>query len=161
MTKEYIEYIHYKEALLPISFKDTMMSISLSINSRKVQETMTTILLVENNKNQRLLYEQELRLEGYEIVTSADGKEALEKAQEQPLDLVIMDTNLPKMGGIEAMRMILSKYENIPIIINTAYSSYKDNFTSRMADAYIVKSSDLTELKNKIKELLTKEAVDV
>ncbi len=137
------------------------MSISLSINSRKVQETMTTILLVENNKNQRLLYEQELRLEGYEIVTSADGKEALEKAQEQPLDLVIMDTNLPKMGGIEAMRMILSKYENIPIIINTAYSSYKDNFTSRMADAYIVKSSDLTELKNKIKELLTKEAVDV
>ncbi len=60
---------------------------------------MTTILLVENDKNQRLLYEQELKFEGYDIVT-ADDKEALEKAQEQPLDLVIMDINLPKMNGI-------------------------------------------------------------
>ncbi len=122
---------------------------------------MTTILLVEDNKNQRLLYEQELRLEGYEIVTAADGKEALEKAQEQPLDLVIMDINLPKMDGIETIGRILSKNKGIPIIIYTAYSIYKDYFMSWMADAYIIKSSDLTELKNKIKELLTREAVDV
>ncbi len=40
---------------------------------------MTTILLVEDNKNQRLLYEQELRFEGYEIVTAADGKDVLKK----------------------------------------------------------------------------------
>ncbi len=59
------------------------------------------------------------------------------------------------------MDMILSKHKGIPIIINTAYSIYKDNFMSWVADAYIVKSSDLTELKNKIKELLTKEAMDV
>ncbi len=122
---------------------------------------MTTILLVEDDKNQCLLYEQELRLEGYEIVTAADGKEALEKAQEQPLDMVIMDVNLPKMDGIEAIGRILSKSKDIPIIINTAYSIYKDNFMSWAADAYIVKSSDLTELKNKIKELLTREAIDV
>jgi DNA-binding response OmpR family regulator len=117
---------------------------------------MTTILLVEDDKNQRLLYEQELRLEGYEIVTAADGKEGLGKVQEQPPDMIIMDINIPKMNGIETMGMILSKYKNIPIIINTAYSSYKDNFMSWAADAYIVKSSDLTELKNKIKEILTK-----
>ncbi len=122
---------------------------------------MTTILLVEDDKNQRLLYEQELRLEGYEIVTAADGKEGLGKVQEQPLDMIIMDINIPKMNGIETMGMILSKYKNIPIIINTAYSSYKDNFMSWAADAYIVKSSDLTELKNKIKEILTKKAKDL
>ncbi len=121
---------------------------------------MTTILLVEDDKNQRLLYEQELRLEGYEIVTVADGKEGLGKVQEQPPDMIIMDINIPKMNGIETMGMILSKYKNIPIIINTAYSSYKDNFMSWAADAYIVKSSDLTELKNKIKEILTKKAKD-
>ncbi|MBO1224008.1 MAG: response regulator [Candidatus Scalindua sediminis] len=122
---------------------------------------MTTILLVEDDKNQRLLYEQELRLEGYEIVTAADGKEGLGKVQEQPPDMIIMDINIPKMNGIETMGMILSKYKNIPIIINTAYSSYKDNFMSWAADAYIVKSSDLTELKNKIKEILTKKAKDL
>ena len=43
---------------------------------------MTTILIVEDDNNQRLLYEQELKLEGYKIVTASDGKEALEKVQE-------------------------------------------------------------------------------
>ncbi|MHC4182383.1 MAG: response regulator [Planctomycetota bacterium] len=122
---------------------------------------MTTILLVEDDKNQRLLYEQELSLEGYEIVTAADGEEGLRKVQEQPPDMIIMDITMPKMNGIEAMGMILSKHKNIPIIINTAYSSYKDNFMSWAADAYVVKSSDLIELKNKIKEILTKKAKDL
>jgi len=115
---------------------------------------MTTILLVEDDKNQRLLYEQELRLEGYGIRTAIDGKDALNKVQEQPPDIIIMDIDLPKMEGIEAMGRIISKHKGIPIIINSAYSSYKDNYMSWIADAYIVKSSDLTELKNKIKELL-------
>jgi len=119
---------------------------------------MTTILIVEDDKNQRLLYEQELGLEGYEIVTAADGKEGLRKVEERQPNLIIMDINLPKMNGIEAMGKVVSKHKNIPIIIYTAYSSYKDNFLSWLADAYIIKSSDLTELKNKIKELLTKEA---
>ncbi len=57
------------------------------------------------------------------------------------------------------MGHILSKNKDIPIIINTAYCNYKDNFMSWAADAYIVKSSDLTELKNKIKELLTNKAI--
>lgn len=122
---------------------------------------MTTILLVEDNKNQRLLYEQELSLEGYKVITAVDGKAALEKVQEQQPDIVIMDINLPLMDGVEAMGHILSKDKSIPIIINTAYSNYKDNFMSWAADAYIVKSSDLTELKNKIKELLTKEYIAV
>jgi CheY-like chemotaxis protein len=121
---------------------------------------MTTILIVEDDNNQRLLYEQELKLEGYEIVTASDGKEALEKVQEQLPDIIIMDINMPKMDGIEAMGRILSKKKEIPIIINTAYSNYKDNFMSWAADAYIVKSSDLSELKNAVKEVLGKKAKD-
>ncbi len=117
---------------------------------------MTTILLVEDDKNQCLLYEQELRLEGYEVVTASNGKEALEKVQEKLTDIIIMDINMPKMDGIEAMGRILSKNKEIPVIINTAYSDYKDSFMSWAADAYIVKSSDLSELKNTIKEILTK-----
>ena len=121
---------------------------------------MTTILIVEDDNNQRLLYEQELKLEGYEIVTASDGKEALERVQEQLPDIIIMDINMPKMDGIEAMGRILSKKKEIPIIINTAYSNYKDNFMSWAADAYIVKSSDLSELKNAFKEVLVKGAKD-
>ncbi len=116
---------------------------------------MTTILLIEDYKNQCLLYEQELRLEGFEILTAADGKETLEKVQEQPPDIIIMDINIPKMDGIDIMGRILKKHKDIPIIIHTVYSSYKDNFMSWAADAFIVKSSNLTELKNKIKEIIT------
>ena len=121
---------------------------------------MTTILIVEDDNNQRLLYEQELKLEGYEIVTASDGKDALGKVQEQLPDIIIMDINMPKMDGIEAMGRILSKKKEIPIIINTAYSNYKDNFMSWAADAYIVKSSDMSELKNTVKEILAKKVKD-
>jgi len=117
---------------------------------------MTTILLVEDNKNQCLLYEQELSIEGYEIVTAMSGKEAIEKVQEQVPDIIILDINIPNMDGMETIGWILSLNKGIPIIIHTAYSNYKDNFMSWAADAYLVKSSDLSELKNAIKELLTK-----
>ncbi|MDP6923252.1 MAG: response regulator [Candidatus Scalindua sp.] len=121
---------------------------------------MATILVVEDDKNQRLLYEQELKLEGHEVVTASDGKDALEKIQEQLPDLTIMDINMPKMDGIETMGKILGKNKEIPVIINTAYSNYKDNFMSWAADAYIVKSSDLIELKSTVKEVLAKKAKD-
>ncbi len=121
---------------------------------------MTTILLVEDEKNQRLLYEQELRYDGYEVVAATDGKEAIEKFQEKLPDIVIMDINMPKMDGIEAMGRILSANKEVPVIINTAYSNYKDSFMSWAADAYIVKSSDLSELKAKIKEVLSNRGKD-
>ncbi|KKK55667.1 hypothetical protein LCGC14_3072230, partial [marine sediment metagenome] len=85
----------------------------------------------------------------------------LEKIQEQLPDIVVMDINMPKMDGIETMGWILSKHKNIPIIIHTAYSNYKDKFMLLPADAFIVKSSDLTELKNKIEELLTNKSIAV
>ena len=115
---------------------------------------MKTILLVEDNKNQLLLYKQELSLEGYNIITAQDGQEAIKKVKEHTPDLIVMDINIPKISGIEAMGKILSEHKKVPVIINTAYSSYKDNFMSWSADAYIIKSSDLKELKDKIKELL-------
>ncbi|KHE91810.1 MAG: response regulator [Candidatus Scalindua rubra] len=116
---------------------------------------MHTILWMEGNKNQRLLYEQEFRLEGYDILTAPNGNKALIKIRRQRPDIIIMDVYMPKMGGIEAMGKILNEYRDVPIIIYTAYNNYKDNFMSWAADAYIVKSSDLTELKSKVKELLT------
>ncbi len=115
---------------------------------------MKTILIVEDNKNQLLFYEHELSLEGYNIITAKDGYEALKKVKKHSPDLVVMDIILPMMNGIELMGRILSERKNVPIIVNTAYSGYRDNFMTWSADAYIVKSSDLSELKNKIKELL-------
>ncbi|MGR3311534.1 MAG: response regulator [Candidatus Brocadiales bacterium] len=116
---------------------------------------MKIVLVVEDDKNQGLLYEQELKLEGYNVMLARNGQEAVTKVEEQIPDIIIMDITMPTMDGIESMGKILAKHSKIPVIINTAYSSYKDNFMTWSADAYIVKSSDLNELKNKVKELLS------
>lgn len=113
-----------------------------------------TILVVEDDRNQRLLYQTELGGEGYNVVIACDGKEAVQKAETQPLDLIVMDIAMPNMDGIEALGKILAKNNQIPIILNTAYASYKDNFMTWSADAYVIKSSDMKELKDKIAEIL-------
>lgn len=117
---------------------------------------MKTILVVDDNKNHLLLYKQELSLEGYSIVTAKDGCEALKKLKDHSPDMVILDIIMPTIDGIELMGKILSEHKKIPVIINTAYKGYMNNFISWAANAYIIKSSDLSELKNNIKELIGK-----
>jgi DNA-binding NtrC family response regulator len=119
---------------------------------------MTKILLVEDDKNQRKLYEQELADDGYEVITAPGGREALTEIEKDRPDLVIMDISMPGMDGIEALGKILGVDNTIPVILNTAYANYKDNFLSWAADAYVVKSSDIEDLKKTIKEVLAKRA---
>ena len=115
---------------------------------------MTKILVVEDDKNQQDLYRQELMDEGYEVDVASDGKEAITKAMKDRPDLIVLDISMPGMDGIEAMGKILGTDNRIPIVLNTAYSSYKDNFMTWSADAYVIKSADLTPLKNTIKQVL-------
>jgi len=115
---------------------------------------MKTILVVEDDQNQRMLYKQELENDGYKVITAENGIDGIKMVNDYIPDIVVMDIVMPKMDGLESMGKILSENRKIPIIINTAFSCYKASFFSWPADAYITKSSDLKELKNKIKELL-------
>jgi len=121
---------------------------------------MSKILLVEDDGNQAILYQQELEADGYEVVLASNGREAIQKVEEAQPDLIVMDVSMPGMDGIEAMGRILSEHNKLPIILNTAYASYKDNFLSWSADAYVIKSSDLKELKAMIEKLLKKGGAD-
>ena len=115
------------------------------------------ILLVEDDENVSLLYRQALEDEGYEVICAGDGRTAIEKAESEQPDLVIMDINLPeKMDGLESMSKILSDNKDIPVILNTGYSEYKDNFMSWAAEAYVLKSADLNPLLNAIRDVLGK-----
>lgn len=115
---------------------------------------MKKILVVEDEDSLRLLYQEELKAEGYEVIPARNGKEAIERLEKEKPDLVILDIVMPVMDGMETLGKILGKDRKIPIILNTSYSGYQQDFMSWAADAYITKSSDLSELKNKIKELL-------
>ena len=114
------------------------------------------LLIVDDEVNLGLLYEQELEDEGYDVDVVNSGKEALELIGENSYDLVILDIGMPEMDGLETLNRMLGIDNKIPVILNTAYPSYKDNFMSWAADVYVVKSMDLKELKVKIIETLSR-----
>jgi len=115
---------------------------------------MKTILVADDEEAIRNLLEEELTDEGYRVVTVSNARDALKMVETEHLDLVILDIRMPGMDGLEALPRILGMKEGLPVILNTAYSQYKESFMSWAADAYVVKSSDLSELKQKIKELI-------
>ena len=118
---------------------------------------MKRILLIEDDRNVRRLLKEELNDDGYNISEASNGKEALsmlkKKDAERP-DLIILDLRMPKMDGFETMGHILKSREDTPIIIHTAYSSYKNDVMVLAADAYVEKSHDLTKLKDVIRGLI-------
>ena len=112
------------------------------------------ILVVEDDESQRILYHDELAEAGYEVVMAANGREALKKLETTKPDLIILDIVMPVMDGMETLGRIIREHRDIPIILNTAYSSSRDDFMSWGADAYVVKSGDLSELMAKVTEIL-------
>ncbi len=112
------------------------------------------IVLVEDDRNQRELYEQELKEAGYAVQAFADARGALSEVEKGAPDLVILDISMPGMDGLEALGKILGVENTTPVIFNTAYARYRDNFLSWAADAYVVKSADLTELKDTVARVL-------
>ena len=117
------------------------------------------ILIADDERNIRRLYEKEFRQEGYMVLLAGDGMEAVEKVRSENPDLVILDIRMPGMDGIEAMGKILGVRNDLPVILNTAYTSYQNNFMSWAADAYVIKSSDLSELKSKVREILDRKGL--
>ncbi len=116
---------------------------------------MKTILVVDDDEAIRILLQEELAEEGYRVITASNARDALKMVETEPLDLVILDIRMPGMDGLEALPRILGMKEGLPVILNTAYSQYQESFMSWAADAYVIKSADLSELKKKVKELLT------
>lgn len=112
------------------------------------------LLIVEDEKNLCILYKEELTKAGYGVTAVMDADSALKEIRAKTFDLIITDIRMPKKNGIELITQIMALRKDIPIIINTAYQSYKHDFMTWAADAYIVKSASLEDLKSKIKELI-------
>ncbi len=116
---------------------------------------MAKILVVDDEVNIRKLYRSELEDEGYTVVTAASGAEALDILRETAPDLVILDIKLEQENGLEFLRHMMELRPSLSVILNSGYSTYKDDFSSWLADAYLVKSGDTSELKDKVREVLT------
>lgn len=119
---------------------------------------MSRLLVVDDEANIRLLYSAELTDEGYEVETAASIGEALEKLAAKSFDLALLDIKLKNESGIELLQKIVKERHDMPVILCSAFSSYKDDFSAWLADSYVVKSGDLTELKEEIRRVLEKKA---
>lgn len=115
---------------------------------------MKKILIVDDEEVIRMLYGEELEEEGYEVITAGSGHGLMEIIERDKPDLVILDIKMAEHDGLDLLQEIRKDFYNIPVILCSAYSSFKGDLKSIAADYYVVKSADLSELKQKIKMAL-------
>jgi two-component system cell cycle response regulator DivK len=118
--------------------------------------TKKRVLLVEDNEATIEVVEMELKFLGYEVTIAKDGLQALKMLAEQAPDLVIMDIQLPKMDGLEAIRQIRANpaSRNIPILAATAKALHGDQEKCLAAgcDGYIAKPFNHRQLEAAIND---------
>lgn len=112
------------------------------------------ILVVEDEPNMRLLVSEELSDAGYDVDEAENAEEAIRKFSERTYDLVTIDIEMPGMNGLELAGKLREIRRETKLVLLTAYSHYKSDMASWAADAYVVKSSDLTELKEIVSRLI-------
>ncbi len=96
-----------------------------------------------------------LENDGYEVVTGSDGMQAVEKASNQDIDLIVLDLMMPHLDGLEACRKI-REFSDVPIIMLTAKADDMDKLMGfeNGADDYLTKPFNILELKARIRALL-------
>jgi len=117
---------------------------------------MARLLVVDDERDIRYLYATELEEEGYQVDTAASAGEAAALLQQQNFDLIVLDIQMKGESGLQLLQQIVREKTDLPVILCTAFSCYKDDFSSWLADAYVVKSSDLSELKGEVRRILEK-----
>lgn len=120
---------------------------------------MSKILLVEDNEMSRDMLSRRLARKGYDVVLAVNGSEALQRAQNDGPDLILMDLSLPDIDGWEATRRLRidESTRSIPVIALTAHAMAGDREKALEAGCndYDTKPIDWLRLQEKIKALLS------
>lgn len=127
-------------------------------------ETKTKILIVEDEVVISKVYAEELRDQGFEVITAVNGKEGLESALSEKPDLILLDILMPVMDGLTMMEKLreTNPYgKSVPIILLTNLSANEESIIQSVVrnepSYYLVKSDwELSEVVDKIKERLAK-----
>ena len=115
---------------------------------------MAHILVVDDEESIRTLYAEELADEGHLVSTAGTAVEAVAKLEAGFFDLVVLDIKLKNESGLDLLQKLVKERHEMPVILCSAFSCYKDDFSAWLANGYVIKSSDLTELKEEIRHVL-------
>jgi CheY-like chemotaxis protein len=123
-----------------------------------MNEYLKKVLVVDDNDDSRDLVVKVLKNKGYHMVEAVDGEDALEKAESENPDIILLDISIPKLDGYEVTRRLKSRerFKNIPIIALTAHAMKGDREKALQAgyDGYISKPISVHELPEQIKSYL-------
>jgi two-component system, response regulator, stage 0 sporulation protein F len=112
---------------------------------------MNKILVVDDDSAIRMLYTEELIEEGYEVVAHDGAGDLMAAIRKESPDLVVLDIKLGQNSGLDLLRDIRNRYEGLPVILCSAYLDIKYDSNSVAPDYYVLKSSDMNDLKLKVK----------
>ena len=115
------------------------------------------IMIVDDEEHIRVFYTEELAEAGYGVLTFNNGYNLIEKIEKEKPDLILLDIKMADYNGLDLLQEIRQIFPSLPVILNTAYDTFKEDKKSVHANDYVVKSFDLTELKNKIAAALDTE----
>jgi len=122
---------------------------------------MARILLVEDDKDFRELYESILKDSGYEVATASDGEEGLAKASQGGFDLILLDIMLPKRDGLSILSALKSKPPKIPnksiiVLSNLSHEKALKEAMDLGAKGFLIKTNFTPDvLVAKVKSLIS------
>ncbi len=114
------------------------------------------ILVVDDEESLRLTMKLKLKAAGFDVDVAEDGEAALEKLKGQKFDAVLLDINMPRMSGIEALGIIRQQFPQTEAIMLTGFADFSTAIECLKNGArdYLVKPIDTTELITRLKSLL-------
>ena len=118
---------------------------------------MKKILLIDDEENIQIVYREEFEDAGYHVISASNGEEGLTRFRDDKPDIVILDILMQGMNGVEVLRKMKMLDSTIPVILSSAYPQFKHDLGTWASDAYIVKSGDISDLKNAVRNLLGEE----
>ena len=123
-----------------------------------MSENSGNILLVEDEENLHETLKLNLEMEGYGVTSAYDGREALQKVNDEYFDLIIMDIMLPEVDGISVTESIRVNDNQVPILILSARNTSADKVLGlkKGADDYLTKPFNLEELLLRVNKLIEK-----
>ena len=124
--------------------------------NRRVTPHQHSILVVDDDPNILHLLQTRLNSAGFQVLAASNGEQALERLNEQPVDLVLSDVKMPGMNGPELLREVKSAWPRTPVILLTAYGRIPEAvaMVQQGAADYLTKPFDGRELVAKITDLL-------